>query len=114
MLDTLNQDYIRTARAKGVSEKIVVYKHALKNTLIPFITIAGMQMGGLLAGAVVTERIFAWPGMGRLFLDAVGFLDFPVIIAWAIVTATIFVVINLVVDLIYVWLDPRIKHGKTI
>ncbi|RJQ52246.1 MAG: ABC transporter permease [Desulfobacteraceae bacterium] len=112
MLDVMTQDYIRTARAKGVSEKLVVYKHALKNTLIPFVTIAGMQMGSLLAGAIVTERVFAWPGMGRLFLDSIGVMDFPVIIAWALVIATIFLTINLTVDILYVWLDPRIRHEK--
>jgi len=112
MLDVMTQDFIRTARAKGVSEKLVIYKHALKNTLIPFVTIAGMQMGSLLAGAIVTERVFAWPGMGRLFLDSIGVMDFPVIIAWALVIATIFLSINLAVDIIYVWLDPRIRHEK--
>jgi len=112
MLDVMTMDFIRTARSKGVSEKAVVYKHALKNTLIPFVTIAGMQMGSLLAGAIVTEKVFAWPGMGRLFLEAIGVMDFPVIIAWALVTATIFLSVNLAVDIIYVWLDPRIRHEK--
>jgi len=112
MLDIMTMDFIRTARSKGVSEKKVIYKHALKNTLIPFVTIAGMQMGSLLAGAIVTEKVFAWPGMGRLFLEAIGVMDFPVIIAWALVTATIFLTLNLVVDVIYVWLDPRIRHEK--
>jgi ABC-type dipeptide/oligopeptide/nickel transport system permease component len=112
MLDILTMDFIRTARSKGVSEKKVIYKHALKNTLIPFVTIAGMQMGSLLAGAIVTEKIFAWPGMGRLFLEAIGVMDFPVIIAWALVTSTIFLTVNLAVDIIYVWLDPRIRHEK--
>lgn len=112
MLDIMTMDFIRTARSKGVSEKKVIYKHALKNTLIPFVTIAGMQMGSLLAGAIVTEKVFAWPGMGRLFLDAIGVMDFPVIIAWALVTATIFLTVNLAVDIVYVWLDPRIRHEK--
>lgn len=112
MLDVLTMDFIRTARSKGVSEKKVIYKHALKNTLIPFVTIAGMQMGSLLAGAIVTEKVFAWPGMGRLFLEAIGVMDFPVIIAWALVTATIFLTLNLIVDIIYVYLDPRIRHEK--
>jgi ABC-type dipeptide/oligopeptide/nickel transport system permease component len=112
MLDIMTMDFIRTARSKGVSEKKVVYKHALKNTLIPFVTIAGMQMGSLLAGAIVTEKVFAWPGMGRLFLEAIGVMDFPVIIAWALVTSTIFLTVNLAVDIIYVWLDPRIRHEK--
>jgi ABC-type dipeptide/oligopeptide/nickel transport system permease component len=112
MLDIMTMDFIRTARSKGVSEQKVIYKHALKNTLIPFVTIAGMQMGSLLAGAIVTEKIFAWPGMGRLFLEAIGVMDFPVIIAWALVTSTIFLTVNLAVDIIYVWLDPRIRHEK--
>ncbi|MFH1757878.1 MAG: ABC transporter permease [Pseudomonadota bacterium] len=112
MLDIMTMDFIRTARSKGVSEQKVIYKHALKNTLIPFVTIAGMQMGSLLAGAIVTEKVFAWPGMGRLFLDAIGVMDFPVIIAWALVTATIFLTVNLAVDIVYVWLDPRIRHEK--
>jgi len=112
MLDIMTMDFIRTARSKGVSEQKVIYKHALKNTLIPFVTIAGMQMGSLLAGAIVTEKVFAWPGMGRLFLEAIGVMDFPVIIAWALVTSTIFLSVNLVVDIIYVWLDPRIRHEK--
>jgi peptide/nickel transport system permease protein len=112
MLDVMTMDFIRTARSKGVSEKKVIYKHALKNTLIPFVTIAGMQMGSLLAGAIVTEKVFAWPGMGRLFLEAIGVMDFPVIIAWALVTATIFLTLNFIVDLIYVYLDPRIRHEK--
>ena len=112
MLDIMTQDFIRTARSKGVTERKVVYKHALKNTLIPFVTIAGMQMGSLLAGAIVTEKVFAWPGMGRLFLDSIGVMDFPVIIAWALVVATIFLSINLAVDIVYVWLDPRIRHEK--
>ncbi len=112
MLDIMTMDFIRTARSKGVSEQKVIYKHALKNTLIPFVTIAGMQMGSLLAGAIVTEKVFAWPGMGRLFLEAIGVMDFPVIIAWALVTSTIFLTVNLAVDIIYVWLDPRIRHEK--
>lgn len=112
MLDVMTMDFIRTARSKGISEKKVIYKHALKNTLIPFVTVAGMQMGSLLAGAIVTEKVFAWPGMGRLFLEAIGVMDFPVIIAWALVTATIFLVLNLIVDIIYVYLDPRIRHEK--
>jgi peptide/nickel transport system permease protein len=112
MLDIMTMDFIRTARSKGVSEGKVVYKHALKNTLIPFVPIAGMQMGSLLAGAIVTEKVFAWPGMGRLFLEAIGVMDFPVIIAWALVVATIFLTVNLAVDIVYVWLDPRIRHER--
>ena len=110
MLDVLNQDFIRTARAKGLFERVVIYRHALKNTLIPFITIAGIQMGGLIAFAVVTERIFAWPGMGRLLLISIERLDYPVVVAYAIVTAALFVVINLTVDVLYALIDPRIRY----
>ncbi len=110
MLDVLGQDYIRTARAKGLFERIVIYRHALKNTLIPFVTIVGIQMGGLIAFAVVTEKIFAWPGMGRLLLISIERLDYPVVVAYAIVTAALFVVINLTVDLLYALIDPRIRY----
>ncbi|MDR7485353.1 MAG: ABC transporter permease [Armatimonadota bacterium] len=110
MLDVLGQDYIRTARAKGLFERLVVYRHALKNTLIPFVTISGLQMGGLIAFAIVTEKIFAWPGMGRLLLISIERLDYPVVVAYAIVTAALFVVINLTVDLLYALIDPRIRY----
>jgi ABC-type dipeptide/oligopeptide/nickel transport system permease component len=110
MLEVLGQDYIRTARAKGLVERLVIYRHALKNTLIPFVTIGGIQMGGLVAFAVVTERIFAWPGMGRLLLISIERLDYPVVVAYAIVTAALFVVINLTVDLLYALIDPRIRY----
>jgi len=110
MLDVLGQDYIRTARAKGLFERLVIYRHALKNTLIPFVTIGGIQMGGLIAFAVVTEKIFAWPGMGRLLLISIERLDYPVVVAYAIVTAALFVVINLTVDLLYAFIDPRIRY----
>jgi len=109
MLEVLNQEYIVTAYSKGLSERIVIFKHALKNTLIPFITIAGLQMGSLLAGAVVTERVFAWPGMGRLILDSIQKLDYPVVMSWALVTACIFIFINLIVDISYSIVDPRIR-----
>lgn len=110
MLDVLGQDYVRTARAKGLFERVVIYRHALKNTLIPFVTIGGIQMGGLIAFAVVTEKIFAWPGMGRLLLISIERLDYPVVVAYAIVTAALFVVINLTVDLLYAFIDPRIRY----
>ena len=110
MLDVLGQDYIRTARAKGLFERLVIYRHALRNTLIPFVTIGGIQMGGLIAFAVVTEKIFAWPGMGRLLLISIERLDYPVVVAYAIVTAALFVVINLTVDLLYAFIDPRIRY----
>ncbi len=110
MLDVLAQDYVRTARAKGLFERIVIYRHALRNTLIPFVTISGIQMGGLVAFAVVTEKIFAWPGMGRLLLLSIERLDYPVVVAYAIVTAALFAVINLTVDVLYAFLDPRIHY----
>ncbi|MGQ0550824.1 MAG: ABC transporter permease [Armatimonadota bacterium] len=110
MLDVLGQDYIRTARAKGLYERVVFYRHALRNTLIPFVTIGGIQMGGLIAFAVVTEKIYAWPGMGRLLLISIERLDYPVVVAYAIVTAALFVVINLAVDLLYAMIDPRIRY----
>lgn len=110
MLDVLGQDYVRTARAKGLLEQVVVYRHALRNTLIPFVTISGIQMGGLIAFAVVTEKIFAWPGMGRLLLLSIERLDYPVVVAYAIVTAALFVAINLIVDILYVLLDPRVRY----
>lgn len=111
MLDVLGQEYVTSARAKGLNEAVVVFRHALKNTLIPFITIAGLQMGSLLAGAVVTERVFAWPGMGRLILDSIQKLDYPVVMSWALVTAGIFILINLVVDISYSFVDPRVRLG---
>ncbi len=111
MLDVLNQDFIRTARAKGLAERVVVYKHALRNALIPFITVAGLQFGALMAGAIVTEKIFAIPGMNRLALDALYADDRPVIIAFIIVTAVLFAVINLVVDLLYAFIDPRVRYA---
>ncbi len=110
MLDVLGQDYIRTARAKGLYERVVFYRHALRNTLIPFVTIGGIQMGGLIAFAVVTEKIYAWPGMGRLLLISIERLDYPVVVAYAIVTAALFVIINLAVDLLYAMIDPRIRY----
>jgi len=111
MLDVLNQDFIRTARAKGLAERVVVYKHALRNALIPFITVAGLQFGALMAGAVVTEKIFAIPGMNRLALDALYADDRPVIIAFIIITAVLFAVVNLVVDLLYALIDPRVRYA---
>lgn len=111
MLDVLNQDFIRTARAKGLTERVVVYKHALRNALIPFITIAGLQFGYLMAGAVVTEKIFAIPGMNRLALNALYSDDRPVIIAFIIVVAVLFTVVNLLVDLLYAVIDPRVRYA---
>ncbi len=109
MLDVLHQDYVRTARAKGLTEQGVIFRHALRNALIPTTTIVGLQFGYLLGGAVITETVFAWPGVGRLLVDGIKFRDFPVVQATVIVLATIFVFVNLGVDLLYMVLDPRIK-----
>lgn len=111
MLDVLSRDYVTTARAKGLPERTVLYKHALKNTLIPFVTIGGLQLGGLIAFSIVTEKVFAWPGMGRLLLEAIEKLDYPVIIAYVLVTAFLFGVLNLIVDITYTFLDPRVRYN---
>jgi peptide/nickel transport system permease protein len=112
MLEVLAQDYVRTARAAGVRELLVTYKYALKNAAIPLVTIVGLEFGILLGGAVITETIFAWPGVGRLAVDAIGSRDFPLVQAIVAVMATVFVVINLLVDLVYTWLDPRIVYVR--
>jgi peptide/nickel transport system permease protein len=109
MLETLSNDYIRTARAKGLSEWRVLSKHALKNAMIPVITLVGLQIGFLLGGSVITETIFAWPGMGRLVVQAINTKDIPLVQASVIVFALIFVGVNLLVDLSYAYLDPRIR-----
>src|SRR5262249_11875269 len=110
MLEILSGDYIRTGRAKGLAERMVVLRHALKNATIPVLTVIGLQIGTLLGGAVITESVFAWPGMGKLVVDAIFFRDFPVVQTVLIFSATIFVVINLVVDALYTVVDPRIRY----
>lgn len=110
VLDVLRQDFITTARAKGVSERMVIYKHALKNALIPVVTVLGLQFGILLGGAVLTETVFAWPGVGRLLVDAILRRDYPVVQGTVMLLAFLFVIINLVVDIIYAFLDPRIHY----
>jgi peptide/nickel transport system permease protein len=109
MLEVLNQDYIRTARAKGVSNQPVVWKHALKNAAIPIVTIVGIELGTLLGGSVITETIFAWPGVGRLSVQAIYNRDYPVVQAAVFLLATTFVLVNLLVDVVYTYLDPRIR-----
>ena len=109
MLEVLGQDYIRTARAKGVSDRPVVWKHALKNAAIPIVTIVGIELGTLLGGSVITETIFAWPGVGRLSVQAIANRDYPVVQAAVFLLATTFVLVNLVVDVVYTYLDPRIR-----
>jgi len=109
MLEVLGQDYIRTARAKGVSERPVVWKHALKNASIPIVTIVGIELGTLLGGSVITETIFAWPGVGRLSVQAIFNRDYPVVQAAVFILASTFVFLNFLVDVAYTWLDPRIR-----
>jgi len=110
LLRELRSDYVRTARAKGLSERVVIYKHALRNAAIPVVTVVGLQLGNLLSGAVITETIFAWPGVGRLVLTAVTQKDFPVVQAAVIVFAVLLALINLVVDLLYAVLDPQVRY----
>ena len=112
MLDTLGQDYIRTARAKGISEAKVIGKHALRNSLIPVTTVIGLQFGALLGGALLTESVFSWPGIGKFTVDCILKSDFPVVQGIVLLVAVIFVTINLVADLLYAFLDPRIKYSS--
>jgi peptide/nickel transport system permease protein len=109
MLEVLRADYIKFARARGLPDRVVHFGHALKNTLVPVITITGLQLGGLIAFAIVTETVFQWPGMGLLFIQAVQFADIPVMAAYLCLIALIFVVINLAVDLLYFAVDPRLR-----
>lgn len=111
LVSELSQDYVRTARAKGLPGIVVTIKHALRNALLPFVTAFGLQFGQLLGGAVITETIFALPGMNRLALDAILRLDYPIVIAYVIVIATLFTLINLAVDVAYSVLDPRVTYG---
>jgi peptide/nickel transport system permease protein len=112
MLETLNLDYIRTARAKGISEGKVTRKHALRNALMPIVTVIGLQLGGLLGGAVLTESVFSWPGIGAYTVNCILKSDFPVVQGVVLLIAVIFVLMNLIVDIIYAFLDPRIKYSK--
>ncbi len=111
LLEVLSQEYIRTARAKGLRERTVIVTHALKNALIPVVTIVGLQVGGLLGGAIITETIFAFPGVGRLIVQSIFERDFPLVQGGVLLLAFIFLFINLCVDLLYAFLDPRIKYG---
>lgn len=112
MLETMNQDYVRTARAKGVSEHKVVTHHALRNAMIPVTTVIGLQLGSLLGGAVLTETVFSWPGIGNYTVQCILKSDFPVVQGVVLLIACIFVLINLIVDVLYAFLDPRIKFSK--
>jgi peptide/nickel transport system permease protein len=112
MLDVLDQDFIRTARAKGMRSKAVIFKHALRNALVPIVTVVGVTAGVLLSGAVVIETVFSLPGVGRLIVGSIQRRDFPVIQGGLLVTAAIFVFVNIVVDMLYGWLDPRVRDER--
>jgi len=112
MLEVLRTDYIKFARARGLSDRAIHFRHALKNTLVPVITITGLQLGSLIAFAIITETVFQWPGMGFLFIQAVQFADIPVMAAYLCLIALVFVVVNLVVDLLYFVVDPRLRVEK--
>lgn len=111
MLEILGQDYIRTARSKGLNETTVVLRHALRNALIPVVTLIGLDLGTLLGGAVITEAVFAWPGLGKLAIDGIFQRDLPVIMGTVIVSSVMILVANLLVDISYTWLDPRMRQG---
>jgi peptide/nickel transport system permease protein len=110
MLEVIGSDYVRTARAKGLSEKIVIYKHALRNAILPVLTVAGIQIGHLLAGAVLVETVFSWPGMGRLLFDGILRRDYPLIMGILIFSSVMVIVANLITDILYSVLDPRIRR----
>lgn len=111
LLDVFSQEYIRTARAKGLGERPVIVRHAMKNALIPVVTIVGLQVGAIIEGAIITETIFFWPGVGRLAVDSITGLDYPVVQAIVLVSALSFMLSTLAVDILYAWLDPRISYG---
>jgi glutathione transport system permease protein len=109
-MDVLKEDYIRTGRAKGLKENNIVWGHALKNSMIPVITMTGLQFGFLLGGSIVIETVFSWPGLGRLLIDSVSFRDYPVIQAEMLLFGLEFILINLIVDLLYGFLNPQIRY----
>lgn len=110
-LDALSQDFVKTARAKGVSERRILLKHVVGNALLPMITLAGVQLPSILTGALVTETVFTWPGMGRLFLDSLGYSDYPMVMGLLIFSAILVVLGNLLADIVIAAVDPRIRLG---
>ena len=110
MLEVLRQDFIRTERAKGLSERMVIYKHAVRNAMVPVVTVIGLNVGLLLAGAILTETVFSWPGVGRLVVNAVYERDYPLVVGCILVFAIIFVIVNLITDILYTYIDPRIHY----
>lgn len=113
MLEVLRMDYIRFARARGIREKSINFRHALKNTLVPVITITGLQLGSIIAFAIITETVFQWPGVGLLFINAIQFVDIPVMAAYLMMISVMFVGINLIVDMLYFAIDPRLRVDRT-
>lgn len=112
MLEVLRQDYIRFARARGLKEKAINFRHALKNTLVPVITVTGLQLGSIIAFAIITETVFQWPGVGLLFINSIQFVDIPVMAAYLMLISVMFVAINLIVDLLYFAIDPRLRVDR--
>jgi peptide/nickel transport system permease protein len=110
MMEVMGQDYITTARSKGLLEKVVIIKHALRNAFIPIITVIGLQFGSLLGGAVLTETVFAWPGIGRLIVDSISARDYPMVQGVVLVFAVLYILVNLIVDVLYAYIDPRIHY----
>ncbi|MBZ2197804.1 ABC transporter permease [Occultella gossypii] len=112
LLEVINEGYIATARSKGLSERVVIFPHAIRNALIPIVTVVGLYFGAILGGTVVIETVFAWPGVGRLIVDSIGFRDYGVVQSGILVIAAIFVMINLIVDILYGYLDPRVRLAR--
>ena len=110
-LDALSQDFVKTARAKGLSERRILLKHVVGNALLPMITLAGVQLPSILTGALVTETVFTWPGMGRLFLDSLGYSDYPVVMGLLMFSAILVILGNLIADIVVAIVDPRIRLG---
>jgi peptide/nickel transport system permease protein/oligopeptide transport system permease protein len=114
MLEVMRSDYVKFARARGLEERAINYRHALKNTMMPVVTITGLQLGSVIAFAIVTETVFNWPGLGALFVKSVEVVDIPVMAAYLMFVGLVFVVVNLVVDIIYFLIDPRLKTGAAL
>jgi peptide/nickel transport system permease protein len=112
MLEVLRQDYIRFARARGLKDRVVNFRHALKNTMVPVVTVIGLQLGAIIAFAIITETVFQWPGVGLLFINAIQFVDIPVMAAYLMMISVMFVGINLIVDILYVFIDPRLRADR--
>ncbi|HHM05277.1 MAG TPA: ABC transporter permease [Gammaproteobacteria bacterium] len=114
LLEVLEEDYVRTARAKGLPSRVVIWRHALRNALLPVVTVLGLQLGVLLGGAVVTEIVFSWPGLGELTIEAIQKRDYPVVQGCVLFISAAYVVVNALTDLVYAWLDPRVRLGSTV